>query len=199
MAKNCINCGKQLNLLEKGNVLQFTGVCFCNACFSKATELLIPVQKNVEFSLSTDADYFENHLQESVLNNVSRSAVRNEFEELVLAKFTGKTLVKSFDADFDTSYKAIQKACAEFSNTEAAAEILEMNGVKTAVFSVERYPIGVYRYFTLIVQLVSCDGMNVVSTQVSNSMYGDLRSAHRKFWSIFEEQNPDIHVTAVYK
>jgi len=188
MSKVCINCGKEMSRLDKSIKLRFSESHLCRNCSEEAEDMLDFVKNaDTQFGFRPIEEKFNKMLDMSSYSTNVRSCIHDDFNIWKSRTNNTKLVVtKYFKADYEDCCDKIYNIGKEIGTNIYSVDSIQVGGVRTTSFILERYYTRVDHFTTLTVNLVSYNNIcaiTAICTGADAFEFGSDRDFQKKFWN----------------
>ena len=194
MSKVCINCGREMSRLDKSIKLVFAESHICRNCCDEAEDMLHYLNiADTQFGFKPIEEKFNKMLDKSSYSINIRSMIHDDFN-LWKSKVNNSKLVitKYFKADYEDCCDKIYNIGKTVANNVYSVDSIQVGGVQTTSFVLERYYARIDHHTTLTVNLTYYNHVCVITTICTGA--DALKMAIEKdfqglFWNAFRENH----------
>ena len=166
MSKVCINCGREMSRLDKSIKLVFAESHLCRNCSEEAEDMLHYLNvADTQFGFKPIDEKFNKMLDNSSYSIQIRSMIHDDFNLWKSNTNNAKLVVtKYFKADYEDCCDKIFNIGKTIANNVHSVDSIQVGGVQTTSFILERYYARIDHYTTLTVNLTSYNHVCVITT-----------------------------------
>ena len=187
MSKVCINCGREMSMLDKSIKLNFAEAHICRNCSEEAEDMLDFIKNSdLQFGIKTVEEKFHNMLDTSSYSTVVRSCIRDEFDLWKSSHMSKKLVItKYFKVDYEDCCDKIYSIGQTIAQSIHNMDSIHVGEVKTTSFVLEKYYSRLGHYSTLTVNLISYKDISAITTICTGAASLPNFGAEKDFLGLF--------------
>lgn len=197
MTQYCVCCGKKIGFYDKKYNLVNVNVVFCSQCGKEAKDMLAAVKINCdEQKMDEIKNDFLKKLAESSYSKSIKDSIKAEFRIIfndspASKKNCPKSEIRYFRSSYDEAFEIVADIGEKIADRVCDPLTTEIEGVRFAVFTFEKYYMRTGSYASLTVSLAGTEditAVTVIGSGGGDGIFNMSYGAEEDFVSAFWEQ-----------